>query len=86
MDLNKQVRPALFVVRTRLHKKYFVFCCCDGEAERGDMPSLNVEEALVEVFSYFTYVNVVIPQCTNTPSQLLRSKVYLYSIIITKMC
>lgn len=55
MHQNKQGRPALFVVHTRLHKKYFVFCCFDDEAERGDMPRLKDEGAAAEeVFGYFT--------------------------------
>lgn len=35
MHQNKQVRPALFVRRSRLHNMYFVFC--EDEADRGDI-------------------------------------------------
>lgn len=49
MHQNKQVRPALFVVHTRLHKEYSVFCSFKDEAERGDVLCLNA----------VTYVKVV---------------------------
>ena len=73
MHQNKQVRAALFVESSRLHKKHFFgFRCFDDGAElRGGMcwePS-DEEAAVGEVFSYFTYVRVAIPQYTNTTNK-----------------
>lgn len=61
----------MFVVRARRHKKCFVFSRFDDGAEGEDVSNLKDEDAVVEeVFSYFSYVNVAIPQYTNTPLQV----------------
>ncbi len=66
MHQNKQSQTSFVCCAHQTTQEQFVFCCCDGEGERRNMQSLNDEEAAVEIFSYFTYVNVVIPQCASS--------------------
>lgn len=41
MHQNKQLRPTLFVVSTRLYSTVFVLCSFDDESERGQMPEVH---------------------------------------------
>lgn len=47
MHQDKQLRPALFALHTRLYKRFFLACCClNDESVKGVRAAQNL-------FSYF---------------------------------